>query len=87
MPQAWPRWNANCRNWERSYVVAPAAEQSGVAHSITFLSPLICKEIFEGQRAAEDGPWKGARPTASSWGVSSSVPDVPIWSSAASMEV
>jgi 5'-nucleotidase len=32
------------------YVVAPATEQSGVGHSITFLSPLICKEIFDDQR-------------------------------------
>jgi 5'-nucleotidase len=32
------------------HVVAPATEQSGVAHSITFLSPLVCKEIFEGPR-------------------------------------
>jgi 5'-nucleotidase len=31
-------------------VVAPATEQSGVSHSITFLSPLICKEIFDGER-------------------------------------
>jgi 5'-nucleotidase len=31
-------------------VVAPAVEQSGVGHSITFLSPLICKEIFDGER-------------------------------------
>ncbi|MBM3998117.1 MAG: 5'/3'-nucleotidase SurE [Planctomycetes bacterium] len=31
-------------------IVAPAAEQSGVAHSITFLSPLICKEIYDGNR-------------------------------------
>ena len=31
-------------------VVAPATEQSGVGHSITFLSPLICKEIYEDQR-------------------------------------
>lgn len=31
-------------------VVAPATEQSGVGHSITFLSPLICKEVFEGDR-------------------------------------
>lgn len=29
-------------------VVAPATEQSGVSHSITFLSPLICKETFDG---------------------------------------
>jgi 5'-nucleotidase len=31
-------------------VVAPATEQSGVGHSITFLSPLICKEMFDGDR-------------------------------------
>ncbi|MGE3409552.1 MAG: 5'/3'-nucleotidase SurE [Pirellulales bacterium] len=31
-------------------VVAPATEQSGVAHSITFLSPLIVKEVFDGTR-------------------------------------
>ena len=31
-------------------VVAPAVEQSGVGHSITFLMPLVCKEIFDGER-------------------------------------
>lgn len=31
-------------------VVAPAVEQSGVGHSITFLTPLICKEVYEGDR-------------------------------------
>jgi len=31
-------------------VVAPATEQSGVGHSITFLTPLVVKEVFEGQR-------------------------------------
>jgi 5'-nucleotidase len=31
-------------------VVAPATEQSGVGHSITFLSPLVVKEIFAGER-------------------------------------
>jgi 5'-nucleotidase len=31
-------------------VVAPATEQSGVGHSITFLSPLVCKELFDGDR-------------------------------------
>ena len=29
-------------------VVAPATEQSGVGHTITFLRPLVCKEIFDG---------------------------------------
>lgn len=32
------------------YVVAPAIEQSGVGHSITFLQPLICKEVYDGER-------------------------------------
>jgi 5'-nucleotidase len=31
-------------------VVAPATEQSGVGHSITFLTPLMAKEVFDGQR-------------------------------------
>ncbi len=31
-------------------VVAPATEQSGVGHSITFLSPLTAKEVFDGPR-------------------------------------
>jgi len=30
-------------------VVAPAAEQSGVGHSITYLMPLIVKEVYHGQ--------------------------------------
>jgi 5'-nucleotidase len=28
-------------------VVAPATEQSGVGHSVTYLTPLICNEVFE----------------------------------------
>ncbi len=32
------------------YVVAPATEQSGVGHSITYLSPLIVNELFEGDQ-------------------------------------
>jgi 5'-nucleotidase len=31
-------------------VVAPAVEQSGVGHSITFLSPLMAKEVFDGDK-------------------------------------
>ncbi len=31
-------------------VIAPAVEQSGVGHSITFLSPLVCKEIMRDDR-------------------------------------
>jgi len=32
------------------YVVAPATEQSGVSHSITYLTPLIVKEVFHGEQ-------------------------------------
>jgi 5'-nucleotidase len=32
------------------YVVAPATEQSGVGHSITFLTPLIVKDVYHGDR-------------------------------------
>ncbi len=32
------------------HVVAPATEQSGVGHAITFLTPLTAKEIFDGDR-------------------------------------
>jgi 5'-nucleotidase len=31
-------------------VVAPATEQSGVGHAITFLTPLTAKEVFDGDR-------------------------------------
>jgi 5'-nucleotidase len=31
-------------------VVAPATEQSGVGHSITFLAPLVSKEVYDGDR-------------------------------------
>ena len=31
-------------------LVAPATEQSGVGHSITFLEPLVCKKVFDGMR-------------------------------------
>ena len=31
-------------------VVAPATEQSGVGHSITFLAPIICKEVYDHER-------------------------------------
>ena len=33
------------------HVVAPATEQSGVGHAITYLTPLIVKEVFHGDRA------------------------------------
>jgi 5'-nucleotidase len=32
-------------------VVAPATEQSGVGHAITFLTPLTAKEVFDGDRS------------------------------------
>ncbi len=31
-------------------VVSPATEQSGVGHSITYLSPLVVKEVFESRQ-------------------------------------
>ncbi len=31
-------------------VVAPATEQSGVGHLITFLTPLVCLEVYDGDR-------------------------------------
>lgn len=31
-------------------IVAPATEQSGVGHSITFLTPLIVQEVYDGDR-------------------------------------
>jgi 5'-nucleotidase len=40
-----------CRLGEVS-VAAPATEQSGVGHSITYLTPLIVKEVYE-----SDQPW------------------------------
>lgn len=30
------------------HLISPATEQSGVGHSITFLEPLVCKQIFDG---------------------------------------
>ncbi len=39
-------------------VVAPATEQSGVGHSITYLTPLIVKEVFRTDGATgRNGPW------------------------------
>ena len=39
-------------------VVAPSTEQSGVGHSITYLTPLIVKEVFRNEGGAEgDRPW------------------------------
>jgi 5'-nucleotidase len=34
------------RNLGEVYVVAPATEQSGVGHSITYLTPLLAKEVY-----------------------------------------
>ncbi len=38
-------------------VVAPATEQSGVGHAITYLSPLIVKEVFRNDGRGEDRRW------------------------------
>jgi len=41
------------------YVVAPATEQSGVGHMITYLTPLIVKQVFQNERlgGGSDAPW------------------------------
>ena len=68
-PLDWRRWSGIARLGEVR-VVAPATEQSGVGHSITYLTPLIVKEIFHDGRypgrpgSAGAGPSKAARPTA-----------------------
>ncbi len=38
-------------------VVAPATEQSGVGHSITYLTPLIVKEVFRHEPGRGDRRW------------------------------
>src|SRR3974377_462467 len=39
-------------------VVAPSTEQSGVGHSITYLTPLIVKEVFRSESGDDRaGPW------------------------------
>ncbi len=38
------------RHLGETHVVAPATEQSGVGHSITYLTPLIVKEVYDGDR-------------------------------------
>ena len=43
-------------------VVAPATEQSGVGHSITFLTPLMANRAFDGDTNLA-GRWKDHRPT------------------------
>ncbi|MEM7474995.1 MAG: 5'/3'-nucleotidase SurE [Planctomycetota bacterium] len=30
------------------HLISPATEQSGVSHKITFLEPLVCKEVYQG---------------------------------------
>ncbi|MCA9195452.1 MAG: 5'/3'-nucleotidase SurE [Planctomycetales bacterium] len=39
--------NAELKQLGDVSIVAPATEQSGVGHSITFLEPLVCKEVFD----------------------------------------
>ncbi len=54
------------------FVAAPATEQSGVGHSITYLTPLLCKSIH---RDGRHWAWLSRvhRPTALSWPLSSFV--------------
>ena len=55
--QAWRRWNASFVDLGDVVVVAPATEQSGVGHSIAYLTPLIVKEVFR-----TDGRYRPQRP-------------------------
>lgn len=38
------------QSWGDVCVVAPSVEQSGVGHSVTFLAPLVAKEVYDGPR-------------------------------------
>lgn len=38
------------RRFARVSLIAPLTEQSGVGHSITFLHPLICHEVYDGDQ-------------------------------------
>ena len=38
------------RNMGDVTVVAPQIEQSGVSHTITYLTPLTCREVYDGKR-------------------------------------
>ena len=46
-------------NLGETCVVAPATEQSGVGHMITYLTPLIVKQVFQNERVGggSDAPW------------------------------
>ena len=47
-------------------VVAPALEQSGVAHAITLLTPLVVKQVDDEDGSTSAGWSRVRRPTASS---------------------
>jgi 5'-nucleotidase len=51
------------------YVVAPATEQSGVGHSITYLTPLIVKEVYD------DDPRRGGGSRRWGWAAEGSPAD------------
>ena len=55
-------------------VVAPAMEQSGVAHSITLLSPLVVKQVEDVDGTTLGWKVEEARPTVSSWGSANCCP-------------
>jgi 5'-nucleotidase len=71
-------------------VIAPATEQSGVGHSITYLTPLIVKEVFhpDGQPDAVQRRWgwavQGSPADCVKIGVANSAPNSRTWWSAGS---
>ena len=46
-PRGCGPWSAKLARLGEVYVVAPSTEQSGVGHSITYLTPLTVKEVFD----------------------------------------
>ena len=45
------------RHWGDVVVVAPATEQSGVGHAITYLTPLTVKEVFRDENSTGERRW------------------------------
>ena len=69
---------------------SPATEQSGVGHMITYLTPLIVKQVFQNERVGggSDEPWgwavEGSPADCVKIGVAEFVPGGQTWLSAGS---
>ncbi|MDA7980441.1 MAG: 5'/3'-nucleotidase SurE [Pirellulales bacterium] len=40
---------AELSSWANVHIIAPKTEQSGVGHAITFLTPLVAEEVYQGE--------------------------------------